>query len=349
MGIQKHGGKMRKLIFSLLIVLIGINFLYCLSGVIYYPMQSMDTIGIWLLKAKGFYFEGLYPKNMLFSERYAFSHQQYPLLLPLVFSFIYKIIGELNEKAILIIYPFLYLGIVFLAYKSMRARTNSLTALIFTFGYSTFSPLLGQAGRVHAGNADIFLTFLYWLAIYLIVSSKEVDKILIPLAIIIAVSSQIKTEGIFMLSMLLFLLTNFKKKVFPILVATLPFLIWQGLIRYLNIPNDFSFELTSFYQLPGNILTCFYYTFVELVNLNNWYIFWPVFLLTLLFAPEMQRQTKKEILNPLLLSCLLYFIIYCFSSIDTGIYISSSIDRVLLQLSPLFYFIFFDKAHKLLS
>ncbi|MBU2577344.1 hypothetical protein KKA69_00770 [Patescibacteria group bacterium] len=340
---------MRRIVFFLLIVLITFNLLYCLAGVIYYPMQSMDTIGIWLLKAKGFYLEGLYPKNMLFSERYAFSHQQYPLLLPLIFSFIYKTIGSINETAVLIVYPFLYLGIIFLAFKTLKTKTSSFNALLFTFVYSVFSPLLGQAGRVHAGNADIFLTFTYWLGIYLVVSSKNKDKILFPLALLIAVASQIKTEGIFMLSLLIFTDANFKKKVLPFFLAIFPFLIWQWLIRYLNIPNDFGFKLIPFYQIPGNILTSFFYIFKEFVNFKNWYIFWPLFILVLLFAPEMQRQTKNEILKPLLLSSFLYLFIYIFSSISTEIYVSSSIDRVLLQLSPLFFFVFFDKAHKLLK
>ncbi|RJR26073.1 hypothetical protein C4578_00030 [Candidatus Microgenomates bacterium] len=340
---------MRKLISFLLVFLIVANFLYCFSGVFFYPMQSMDTIGIWLLKAKAFYLEGFFPKTMLFSERYSFSHQQYPLLLPLLFSFIYKIVGSINEKAVLVVYPFLYLSIVFLAFKTLEKRAGAFCALIFSFGYAVFSPLLGQGGRVHAGNADILLTLLYWVGLYLIVSFKNKDKTLYFLALLAAIASQIKTEGVFMLALLFFVETGFKKKILPFVLGFLPFLAWQSTIIVSRIPNDFGFRLIPFYQLPGSILTVSFFLIKEFLNFKNWYIFWPLFGLVVFFGPEMQRQTKDEVLKPLILISFFYFLTYVFSSISPETYVSSSIDRVLLQISPLFYFVFFDKAYKLLK
>lgn len=117
-----------------LIGLILINFLYVLSGVFHYPLQSIDVYSIWLFKAKAFYLFGF--PNSEFWRNYSYSHPHYPVLLPVVFSCIYKLFGSLNEIYVLIIYPFLYLLILYLFYKLfLRLNLSRQASLFFTYIY----------------------------------------------------------------------------------------------------------------------------------------------------------------------------------------------------------------------
>ena len=91
---------MSKLTRNFLLVLIAINFAYLISGVIHFPLRSIDVYSIWMLKAKVFYLnEGI---DWEFLKNTDYSHPQYPILLPFIFYQIFKIAGAFREIYVLI-------------------------------------------------------------------------------------------------------------------------------------------------------------------------------------------------------------------------------------------------------
>ena len=75
---------MQKAVKIAVILLIFVNFLYCISGAIHFPLQSIDVYAYWFLKAKSFNVNGTLPLTNL--NLYPYSHPQHPILLPIIVS-----------------------------------------------------------------------------------------------------------------------------------------------------------------------------------------------------------------------------------------------------------------------
>jgi hypothetical protein len=337
---------MRKLKY-LLIALLVVNFCYTLSGVLFAPIKSMDAIGIWLLKAKAFYLEEGFPKELLLSPNFSYSHQQYPILLPFLFSLVYKLSAGINEKAVLLFYPFIYAAVLALAYKTFRTQADCLKALVFTYIYSMFGPLLAQGGREHAGNADIILTLINWGIVYLALAKNKTKYAPYLIGFLIMLASQIKMEGIFIAPLILFLpLTKLKKSVL-FLISTIPFVVWRSVVFKLNLPMDFGPYIPSFFEFSQRSIIIITETVKEMFNIRNWYIFWPIFFVSLLLKEKLSPTVKQTLIPTLLIAALGYFCVYMFFDMETSSWVASSVDRIMLQLSPFIYLIFFAKSHSI--
>lgn len=339
---------MQKIINNLLFLLILFNVFFVIAGAIFYPLASIDAVSIWFLKAKAFYLYKQLPLSILKDNLYINTHPQYPLLFPFMIFIFYTLLGGINETLISFINPLFYVLTIFVIYKLFRALKFEKTfSLLLTYIYSMLSPFLAQGGRKHAGDADILILFINWLAIFLSLKfiQKKSYRMLSLLIILVMISSQIKGEGVFLASILLFLPLARKIKVFCVIVSLIPFLLWRITINYFGIPNDFYFIIPSLTNILPRTLNIFYYTFLEMIKINNWYIFWPTFLILILFYRAKDVFVNKFVLRSLTLISALFFFFYFFLSVDPKIYVPASIDRILLQLSP-FYFVIFAKLVK---
>ncbi len=321
---------MHKAIKYILIFLISINILYVLSGSLVLPFTNIDGIGIWFLKAKAFYVEHGFPYFFLHNHVYLYSHQQYPLGFPFLVSLIYVLLGGINEKFIFLIYPIIYSTILILLYFILKQIFNDLFALLFTYIFSMFSPLLAEGGRF-AGQVDIFILFANVIFAYFIYNVKNVNKYLWLLVLLIMLVSQIKSEGLFLSLFLLFLPITLKNKLTAFVISFIPFIIWQVVIYLLKIPTDLYYHFYSLSFLMLRIYVIIIYFGKELVKVNNWYIFWILFVFMLPFINKANKKVKSIIVPLYLTTLLLYIVNYLFASYDTAAYVSSSFDRVLLQ------------------
>lgn len=335
---------MQKKLNYLLILLIVLNVLFVSLGAYLYPLASIDAVSIWYLKAKAIFLEhGNIPIDILKDSLYLNTHPQYPILVPFIFYLTYLAVGGINENIVAFINPLLYLLILFVVYKLLKTiGFNTTLSLLFTYIYSMLSPLLAQGGRKHSGDADIFIVFINWLAILLsfgFIKNKNY-KFFWALVILIMISSQVKGEGLFLASILLFLPVAKKVKLLSIVLAITPFLIWRAFIYYNQIPNDFYFIIPSIKDMFTRTFEILYYTLREMIKLNNWYFFWPVFLIFAIFGKWNNAFVNRFILPSLTMIIGLFFASYFFSSINPLTYVPSSMDRVLLQLSPFYFLIF---------
>ncbi len=324
---------MRTIITWILLILLGINVLYVCSGVLNFPMRSMDTIGIWMLKAKAIYVEKGFPKDILTSPNFEYSHQQYPLGLPFLFSLSFFVIGGVHEIIPLLFSPLIYIGILYLVYRVTSLYLSKNRALTLTYIYSMLSPLLGQAGRGHAGNADLYIVAIIWFMLY-ILHQKATWKTPVSLACLVGLASQIKAEGIFLLPLLLFLDIPLKKKIFLCLIAILPMMIWTSVIASLHIPTDLIYRMPSIPMIFPKIFTIMENVLKEMVKFQNWYFLWPCWILLLGVQVSFKTLNKRIILPMFCIVGTLFGATFFFSTLNTASYIQSSADRLLLQLTP---------------
>jgi len=313
-------------------------------GAYLYPLASIDAVSIWYLKAKAIYLEGgRIPIDILKDALYLNTHPQYPILVPFLFYILYTFLGGINENIISFINPLVYALILFIVYKLLRKMELGITlSLLFTYIYSMLSPLLAQGGRKHSGDADIFIVFINWVVMFLsynFIKNKNY-KSFWSIVVLIMISSQIKGEGLFLISALFFMPVGKQTKTIAIILSLLPFLVWRIFIYYFQIPNDFYFIIPSLGNILFRTFDIFYFTIMEMIKVNNWYIFWPVFALFAISAKSKNKFINNFILPSFVIICGLFFIFYLFLSIEPKIYVPPSIDRILLQLSPFYYLIF---------
>jgi len=318
-----------------------------LVGTWHYPLRSVDVYSIWLFKAKAFFLESGLPVKTLANPLYSYSHPYYPPLLPYTLYLIYKVFGGIAEQQVLLIYPFIYVIIIGLVYYSLRLLSISkLKSLLFTFIYSHFSVLLAQSGRQHAGNADIFITMLLWILFTFFLRTRKFW--LFP--VVISVASQIKVEGIFLIGLLAFLPVSNYRKIILAGLSSLLFIFWQILRIKLRFPADLPFTLYSLPEMSVRLMQIIKYTVLEMLNFRNWYIFWPLFILLLLFVSHRYPKHYPWFWHKSLwLIVPIYIAIYLFSSYAPKASIPSSADRIMFQLSPLFYPLFCLKLNQLVN
>lgn len=328
-----------RLLNYLLWFLLITNILYVTSGAIHHPLSHVDVWANWFYKAKALY---LSDNQLTFLQNWhgEFAHPQYPILLPLLFSTIFSAFGP-SEVWPSLLSPIMYGLALLLCFKTLRGlnfTTNQ--SLVFTYLYSMLSPVLAQGGRLHAGMPDIYIAVIAWLIFYLnTLSQKEARYSWIITALVI-LASLIKTEGILLAIALLFTSEHWFIKFAQIIISTSGYFYWSYLLTTLGIPASYSFQLTSVANLVYRAIFIFGETVRELFfNIHNWYIFWCLFILGLFSKPNWRDYV------PLALFFTTIIGIYLFSAIPIEDYVTSSLDRLLLQISP-FWLVPFAQTFK---
>ncbi len=340
------------------VLILLINVAYAITGVWRFGSQHVDAYGIWLLKAKAMTIERGIPWQLLRNPEYHYSHQTYPLLLPYLLSW-----GSWT----LWLYPMVYVTILGLLYHILRGEGHDqLHALGWVTVASYMGPLIAQGGRLHAGLADIWITLL--VALCMRFTQKQQWWGIVG---IIMIASMIKTEGIFLLGFLintphLSPPSYFRRKevkeggiwVLRCIVAIIPFVIWQIVVQVGGIPSDVVFGWPGVGELMRRLGMVIVGVGEEMVNWRNWYVVWGIFLIRFFSSIRKSRSPACNALrsnagrgcelnllesrnkywwNVLGLMVLGYAGVYVFANLDTTAYVRSSVDRIMLQLLPLWW------------
>lgn len=344
---------MRKIMYWAFIALLCINVLYVFAGVVQFPLRSVDAYSDWMFKAKVLYLSPTFPTAFFQNWEYMAAHMQYPILLPTLFSVFYSVFG-FHDHFITLVYPLLYIAILLLCWKSLRLLDiHPHLAIACTYIYSMLSPLLAQGGRSHAGNADIVLVLIYWIIIAVVLgptrtNNTRTNATLTLLAFLVMCASQIKTEGILIISLFLFVPLSHKKRFFFILISLLPSLVWSFYVKQHNFASDIVYGPVPVHEFLLRTGTVVYGYLLELVNYRNWYIFW-ILTIACMYVPTKLHEKTKTIFLPTTLVMLVVtmgsYVFAHFARTEISIlrYVTSSADRVLFQLSP-FVFLYFAQT-----
>ncbi len=206
-----------------------------------------------------------------------------------------------------------------------------------------FSPLIASGGRILAGNADIFIVLIEWLMLLIIYKKNFVSRDYLLMVFLVMIASQIKLEGAFLSVILLFLPLSKKLRFSLFSFSLAPFLLWLLTIYLLKIPSDTHIIFVSFNQLLSRLFVIMSGIGRELINVNNWYLFWPLVGFAICIKSPVSTQMKRILLPSYGIIMALYIAVYLFSSADTYKYINSSFDRVLFQQSAIVFLFFFEK------
>ena len=254
--------KTSQAIFIILTVLVVANFLLIIFFTVLYPIKFWDAISCWSLKGKAFFIDGTI--NKFFTEHnYTFSHNSYPIYLPLIQTWVLTWMGESNENLLKLIFPIFYSSLIFTLYYLFRQRIKKLLSILLVFIVSVL-PIIVDHGYIEYTNLLFSVSLL--LAVYFFYIAKTMkDKtsFLIFSAVFFTICAMTRSEGI--LYVLLFIIINLyffisgiirdrrsTKNIINFFLPLAVFIIFMAPWYFLKIKLNLPFLSTEWHEFIGS-------------------------------------------------------------------------------------------------
>lgn len=328
-----------------LLFLIFCNIFYVFVESQLRPLQSWDAVSHWSFLSKA-----VFTLGTLDGAFYRFANFDVPYLISFQEAFVYLLNKSVTDKTVLILFPFYFLNIIFLFYTSVRKFLTKQSSLFFTFLLASLPNLLRQAGTYDIGYVDIALAYYVFASVMLFLQFVKGNRnVLWILSFFLGFSSIVKGEGqafLGIMTVLLFIHIFKQKKYFDIyklIPGLIIYLSWKYFALVQGVPvHTFysgSFEIN---RLP--LLTSLFVT--EFANLIRWNLLWIGFTvgsIILLF-----KKNFSIVLIILMLQLVFYMGIYLYTPYEPRSHVQGSLDRFLLQISPLAMYLTalsFNKYH----
>ena len=123
------------------------------------PMEAYDAVANWGLKAKAIFLAGSIPESFLRNPNYEVFHPDYPLLVPLLESYIYRCVGDLREASAKMAFPLYLAGCVAILIAALRRAGQTRRAcLLYGFVLVSIPYFSEQATN---GYADVVVSFYF--------------------------------------------------------------------------------------------------------------------------------------------------------------------------------------------
>ncbi len=321
---------------------------------LFLPLYDVDSYGLWGLKAKALYHEGLVPGGGFFHElSLSYSHLNYPLLVPFLVSGIYASAGEVNDLTGKLIFTFLYIACTLLIYSSLRWRLDRSRSLLLTVLFMTLPATLRWAG---AGMSDFplavfFSASAFYLCRFLEEHRRE-DMILSALATVFC--AFVKHEGIASAAICLAVIAcchtflPFSKSklkdcaIYCCLVGVLmlPWFWWYSGVPHTH--ENYPLRIIYFFSQEnllrtGEILVLFLENFS---NVARWGLLW--LLLPVAMLLDWRRLNRRYVLAMWLLlvgRMAAYFFVFIISPWTPEFLAQMALERILLHAAPAALFI----------
>lgn len=321
----------------LLFIGIGITVVYTLFEALLRPVTVWDGWAIWLLKAKVFFIDGT-----IRPETLAYVGSEYPLVISLFGTFIYIMLGGVNDTVVLLTSFAFYVFLSLAFFASIQKNIGTTYALFFTFLLMTIQNFVRHGGRLESGQADLPLGYFIFVSTMLFLEYYKTKswKLLLLLSIFLGITGSIKNEGIFFTIIIgvfvFFAIVKNKayNHLFFILLWILPLIDWYvyKTSHHLSaiVPRTFGFSLQNAMSVLASIVK-------EFLSIKTWSLVWICYFYLLFFWPAKLGRNLLCI-NVIIFSQLgFYVLIYLFIA-EYGP--ESSLERLLMHIAPLvIYFI----------
>ena len=270
--------------------LLAAFFLFALFRAVLYPMWAWDTIATWGCKAKVFY------QSRGMDLTCLDAHNYYPNLVPLLLSYLYFCLGQVNDHLAQGLFPLWGAMLLALLYSFLRRMGLNRTQAL---GVTTFLALNGTVFLVHLfiSYADLPLAYFTLGAVgllYLWLTNAAPRGGLALAASFFAGLAWCKYEGPPLAGTILLaaaltlvwlrppdLKGRLRKLGLPILGLAAGYLPWRlfAALRHLEMGAD---HVQSLY--PQQFLSAFSYLFTGLIDPFLFGILWPALALALVFS-----------------------------------------------------------------
>ncbi len=321
-----------------LILLIGIlaSVSYVVFESLIRPATTWDSWATWLLESKVFYIDGKVNPDV-----FNYLNSDYPLIFKLLGTFVYIILGRIDDSSVLLVSSAFYVFLCLLIFTSLNRRYGIRYSLLFTFMFMTIQNFVRHGGRMEAGLADLPLSYYSFACFTLLINyiKNSSYKAFLLLNIFLGITMLIKLEGIpiaILIGLFSFLYIH-KQKLYKhfimIIFWILPFIDWQ-LYRKVSHVGTYYLPAHPIELSIQKSINSILGTFKEFINMKSWNMLWITYFYSF-FVLNLKNKKDLEltILNIIILSQLcLYLLIYIFTSGNAP---ESSIERLLIHVAPM--------------
>lgn len=310
---------------------------YVLFEVLLRPLGVWDGWATWLFEAKVFFIDGKISATNL-----QYMQASYPLLYPLFATFVYEMMGHVDDTAILLISTAFY-GFLSLSFFASLRRSHGLTYSLFgTLLLMTLQNLIRHGGRIEAGIADLPQGYYFFICtmLYLRYLTTTSHRLFFLLCTFLGFSTLVKNEGTpFLLIMtILGLYHIYKHKMYShLLYLLIPCGLLLEWVYFKKISGvDQIYSVAHHFELSlGKVVSSITGTFKEFVTIKSWNFLWIMYFYLLVFS----RPIKEKLVNLhgiILFQLGCYLVVY-FTTFGNGP--ESSIPRLLIHIAPIALFI----------
>lgn len=334
-------------LFSITIILL--MFLIVIGDSLLMPVYNGDAYAIWLLKAKVLFYEG-FGSSYFHNPNLGYSHLDYPLLVPVLISGVYSMLGSADDSYGKLIYPLIYLSFVGLMFSAARRKLDLEKSLLLTALFASIPTLVRWSGT---GTADMALTFFYAGSIFhlIIFLERENTFDLLLSSFYSCLCILTKNEGLPLALINIFTFIVFHsypnkdiKRLFTYMsVMLIPCIPW--FIFSQGIPKIHENSLASINpsHLLGNILRLKIIIpelLKEYLNIKDWGLFWiTAVLVSVLCLKILKNKTVAISLLLFILHTSLYVYIYIVYPNSLEWLLSTTLERLILHTSPVIFLI----------
>lgn len=319
---------------SFLLVGISVSVLYTIFEALIRPLTVWDGWAAWMIKSKAFFLDSTITIPTL-----QYIRSDGPLIVSLLGSFVYVVLGKIDDTAVLLASSAFYIALLSLFYGVLKERYSMRYALFFTFLLATTQVLIRQGGRLEAGQADLPLGYFMFAVSLLLLEYVKTGKtkVLLLLSVFLGIVSLIKFEGLpfalVIIAMLCFFIYKNKQYFYFsfLLFWVIPVLDWQ-LFKQRTQLDAIYFEGHGYIFSVSKIIHAFTGSILALVTVKSWNLLWIVYFYCLIFLFS-KKSVDILLLHGIVLSQLgLYLFIYFFTQGNAP---ESSAERLLVHLAPL--------------
>ena len=312
------------------------------------PWGDWDGWAIWNLHAKFIITGGKTWATLLHNPALEWSHPDYPLLIPLSVARIWSLIGTVSPLGSQLVAASFAIGSLGLLISVVTLYKNKLLGLIVG------AVLLGTPSFIRltaAQCADIPLGYFILAAVSLILLSQLDHKSDLSLQLLASVftgfAAWTKNEGMLFTLVVVcsWIALNLRRKrimkslplLTGLLITLVPLLIFKLFLAAQNdlTSSHFLSRLSSLWNINRHI-TILTYLKVIILKFGEWSII-PFYLMGLALIGKEWRELKDNYalaVSIILLMLAGYYIVYLLTPLDLVYHLSTSFNRLLLQLWP---------------
>ena len=331
-------------------------FLYVSIDALTFPLthyEFWDAWSIWGHKAKAFALKRSIDFSFFTDPSRYFTHQEYPLLVPLSESWVYLGLGRIDELTVKLLFPLFFLSFLVLFWGAVR-RDKGRKESFLLVGFLATLPIFLE--YVVQAYAEIPLTFYYTfstLYLYFWCQTGRWEDLWVG-ALLSVFAAWTKNEGLALSLMNLFLFgtvhfvtsrERHRKKFVEILFLLAPLFLlfpWYLLLARLGVSSEFlPVRWNVFLNQTSRIPTILKTFFWKLIEFRSWNLLWVGLAFFGIFSWRDIFSFPKILLTlAIFFHLALYIFIYIIHPGDIlwVMNVDDGFNRILLHVAPLALF-----------
>jgi len=308
-----------------------------------------DGLMVWEIKARiAFYNGGGLPADYFTDPQRVWSHPDYPLLVPMLETWVYMWLGRADQSFARVVFPFFYMAALFLLYSGVSELTGKRWAGLLTAAMLFFVPFVTVGYfSVFTGYADFPLAVFYLAAavcLFRYLRDSARSRLLL-FAIYAGALPWTKHEGnILWICIVAVAAWEFIRRggIRLAFLAAAPGLAvivgWRIAMISMKAAKSRDFVPLTIANVIGNanrIGTILHYLIGELCSLNDWSLLWILFpIALLLLAARGKARLGSRLGSMVYIPLMLYACVYLLSDWPSyQLHIERSLPRLISQLS----------------